>query len=136
MTYDPIAAKRARLQREIRDAQTQLDALELIPSTDTYGDGTVIKAEISWRGGAPLTYIFLKIVDDTLREGDRWYHTGFIDHGGAQHHSKQFFKGWDAFQKWMAETGRVVETWCVLEIRRESAEVPFPDPSPITHSAY
>lgn len=121
--YDPIAARRARLQREIREAQLQLDALELVPIEDTYEDGTVIRAEILNPGQRdPLTYVFLKVVTTDMnghpREG-RWYHTGHIQHDTTvAPKNRTYFTNWIALQQWLSQERRVVETWAVMEVRR------------------
>lgn len=127
-TYDPIAAKRARLEREIRRVQTELDALELVPTEDVYADGTIIRAEILNPGKRdPTTYVFLKVSDPqgvSTRNpsGVRWYHTGWIQHnpGASRGNTYQltYFQGWSELQKWMAESGRVVETWTVMSAQQ------------------
>ena len=124
-TYDPIAAKRARLEREIRRAQTELDALELVPTEDVYADGAIIRAEILNPGKRePFTYVFLKVVNPDAPGGPttRWYHTGWIQHnphtGRGNAYQLTYFQGWSELQKWMAESGRVVETWTVMSPQR------------------
>jgi hypothetical protein len=122
LTNDPLGARRARLQREIREAQLQLDALEFVPETDSYPDGTVIRASVLNPGQRdPLTYLFLRIdsLDHNVtgRGGVRWYHTGYIGHAQGNHATQKlrtYFDGWPELQTWLSEPKRVVESWEIL----------------------
>lgn len=120
MAYDPIANRRASLRRTISNAQLELDALELVPQEDTYADQTTIRAVIMHRrSGRPVTYLFFKITGEYSSEnatGVRWYHTGHISHShSTREGNKPWFAGWGELQRWLAESGRVVERWEVLE---------------------
>lgn len=125
---DPLAQRRAALLRTISNAQLQLDALEGVPTEDTYADGTIIRAAILNPGKRdPVTYVFLKVQTDDYDEkatGRRsmahWYHTGFISHvHSTALGNKPYFRGWPDLQRWLSEPNRVVETWTILEPRCE-----------------
>jgi hypothetical protein len=133
---DPLGARRARLQREIREAQLQLDALEFVPTEDSYADGTVIRAQILNPGKRdPLTYLFLKVADPAginsrNPSAVRWYHTGWVQRSaGASRGNSTYFNGWPELQTWLTEPRRVVESWEILTPR---CELNHADPTPRT----
>jgi hypothetical protein len=121
--YDPIAARRAELERQIASAQRSLENIQSVPTDDVYKHGTIIRAEISYGSGDVTTYVFLKIISEEL-DVVRWYHTGQISHnptsrGGGRRGDDTFFVSWREFQTWLIDRGRVVESWEILEPRCE-----------------
>lgn len=130
MAYDPIAVRRADLERQIRDAQRALDTIQMVPVEDTYPDGAIIRAQIRSRSGESATYVFLKVIRpvDIPRDGDvvRWYHTGQIDHGATQQRARgeAYFVSWRELQSWLIDRGRVIESWEIVEPRCELDHTP------------
>lgn len=123
--YDPIAARRAELQRTIAEAQRALDTVALVPQTDDYPSGTVVRAQIRYGSGDAATYIFLKVEGEYTTNQTRgqfgtvrWYHTGTISHSGnigVRAAGAPYFVSWHELQTWLIDRGRVVESWEILE---------------------
>lgn len=120
---DPLGSMRYSLQRQIADAQRQLDALEVLPQEDTYPDGAIIRADIRWGTLDPVTYVFFKVELGT-RQKVRWYHTGRIDKGvSRQSLPFTYFDGWEPLVRWLGERGRTVESWDVIYPKTAAAGV-------------
>lgn len=120
MSYDPIASRRADLERQIADAQRALDTIQMVPTEDSYPDGTIIRAQIRYGSGFLKTYVFLKVGTEPNDEV-RWYHTGRIKHGPTKRRAtdEPFFDSWRELQTWLIDRGRVIESWEIVEPRCE-----------------
>jgi len=108
----------AQIRHEIDRRERQLAALNVVPATDTYEEGAMLRVRVQPDGrNDTLTYLLLKVgghIGGDPRDG-LWYHTGRIYRGGRWQ-DNEHFRGWEQLQYW-ALRANVVE-WTELEPKR------------------
>lgn len=119
-----VNRRREELEEIIARAEDAKRRLVVVPSKDTYADGTALRLKVRDHGsGTVYTYLFLKVgghVGGDPNDG-LWYFTGRAYQAGDGWNTR-FFRGWDKLMRWVLSSNRTVEEWVELVPKMEPVE--------------